>query len=118
MQQNNLNGLIEVHYNTLVEDFEDIFEEIDALNMTQFKTDFDKLISNTVLDIGKVSNLFGFRRLVLTAIERTRCAQLNIYVYNFYKECNVKEKDNDFGHVEPQKVIEVGLRFGQSQTRT
>ena len=54
MQQNQLNDLIESHYDTLVLGFQEILNEIRTFNETQMKREFEKLIETTVLDIGKI----------------------------------------------------------------
>ena len=54
MQQNQLNDLIESHYDTLVLGFQDILNEIRTFNETQMKREFEKLIETAVLDIGKI----------------------------------------------------------------
>ena len=59
MQQNQLNDLIESHYDTLVLGFQDILNEIRTFNETQMKSEFKKLIDTSVLDIGKVFNFFS-----------------------------------------------------------
>ena len=58
MQQNQLNDLIESHYDTLVLGFQDILNEIRTFNETQMKREFEKLIETTVLDIGKIFKSF------------------------------------------------------------
>ena len=58
MQQNQLNDLIESHYDTLVRGFQDILNEIRTFNETQMKREFEKLIDTTVLDIGKIFKSF------------------------------------------------------------
>ena len=59
MQQNQLNDLIESHYDTLVRGFQDILKEIRTFNETQMKREFEKLIDTTVLDIGKIFKSFS-----------------------------------------------------------